>query len=345
MWPTYRRVGQIIGWQRRVAVCHTAAMAERAVSAVSRRVWGQLAADPRAALERGLSPADLQAALMDVSRSRAAAVTPARLMQRWRQDRYVQPVVRDPRPVWQLEARLWALLPDEFAGVDLSPVAPLGSSSALGPVSQDRVISTTRGSEVVSDPTNVLALEAASRRQRTGAPAVSLACCHRVLRGQPFDAPGAFQHFRLFALVTSARDRGSGRTEAALLTTHLRFWARALGELLPARRSAVRYTVFGFPPLHERIGDTVLPALHPLPPAVAVDEDPSRERARGYYQRGAIRIEAEADGHWQEVGDGGFTDWTARLLNDAKERCLISCIATERLAALAGPGRRPGAGG
>ena len=322
-------------------------MAERAVSAVSRRVWGGLAANPRAALERGLSPADLQAALMDVSRSRAAAVTPARLMQRWRQDRYVQPVISDPRPVWQLEARLWSLLPDEFAGVDLSPVAPLGSSSALGPVSQDRVISTTRGSEVVSDPTNVLALEAASRRQRSGAPVVSLACCHRVLRGQPFNAPGAFQHFRLFALVTSGRDRGSGRTEAAMLTTHLQFWARALEELLPARRSAVRYTVFGFPPLRERIRDTVLPALQPLPRGVAVDEDPSRERARGYYERAAIRVDVEADGDWQEVGDGGFTDWTARLLNDAKERCLISCVSTERLAALArldraGPAHRGG---
>ena len=310
-------------------------MAERAVSAVSRRVWGQLAASPQAALERGLSPADLQAALLDVSRSRAAAVTPARLMQRWRQDRYVQPVVRDPRPVWQLEARLWSLLPDEFAGVDLSPVAPLGSSSALGPVSQDRVISTTRGSEVVSDPTNVLALEAASRRQRSGAPSVSLACCHRVLRGQPFDAPGAFQHFRLFCLVTSARDQGSGRTEADLLATHLRFWARALSEVLPARRTALRYTVFGFPPLHERMRDTVLPALEPLPPRVTVDEDADRERARGYYQRGAIRIDAEDGDRWHEVGDGGFTDWTARLLSDAKERCLISCASTERLAALA----------
>ena len=309
-------------------------MAEKAEPALSRRVWEQLAASPRAALERGLSPADLQTALLDVSRSRAAAVTPARLMQRWRQDRYVQPTVSDPRPVWQLEARLWALLPDEFAGVELSPVAPLGTCSAVGPVSQDRVMSTTRGSEVVSDPTNVLALEAASRRQRAGAPTVSLASCHKVLRGQPFDAPGVFQHFRLFALVTSARDRGSGRTEAAMLTTHLQFWGRALGELLPARRTALWYTVFGFPPLHERMRDTVLPALDPLPPGVAVDEDAGRERARGYYERGAIRIEAEADGGWQEVGDGGFTDWTARLLNDAKERCLISCVSTDRLAAL-----------
>jgi hypothetical protein len=314
-------------------------MVEIGESAVSRRVWRRLAADPQAALEHELSPADLQAALMDVSRSRAAAVTPARLMQRWRQDRYVQPVVSDPGPVWQLEARLWALLPDEFAGVDLSPVAPLGTCSAVGPVSQDRVISTTRGTEVVSDPTNALALEAAVRRQRSRAQTVGLASCHQVLRGQPFDEPGLYQHFRLFALVTSARDRGSGRTEADLLTSHLRFWGRALSEVVPARRVALRYTVFGFPPLHERMRDTVLPALRPLPGRVAVDEDAGRQRALGYYERAAIRIDAEADDAWQEVGDGGFTDWTARLLNDAKERCLISCVSTGRLAALARLGR------
>jgi hypothetical protein len=290
---------------------------------------------PRHALEGGLSPADLQTLLLDVSRRRAAAVTPARLMSRWRQDRYVRLAGSDPRLVWQLESRLWGLLPNEFTGVDLSPVAPLGACSALGPVSQDRVISTVRGSEVVSDQTNVLALEAALRRQKSGAPTVNLASCHRVLRGQPFDAPGMYQHFRLFALVSSARDRGSATTEAALLTAHLRFWSRALSELLPAGAVTIGFTVFGFPPLAERIGDTVLPALQPLPGTVKVEEDPGRERARGYYERGAIRIDVAVGAHAQEVGDGGFTDWTARLLNDAKERCLISCVSTERLTALA----------
>jgi hypothetical protein len=81
---------------------------------------------------------------------------------------------------------------------------------------------------------------------------------------------------------------------------------------------------------------------------VTVAEDAERERARGYYERGAIRIEAGGSaktgpsgeigptgeiGAALEIGDGGFTDWTARLLNNAKERCLISCVATERLAA------------
>jgi hypothetical protein len=302
------------------------------MTAPAERVWQRLEAAPREALTGALSPADLQTLLLDVSRRRAAAVTPARLMTRWRQDRYVRPAGSDPRQVWQLEARLWSLLPRQFAAVDLSPVAPFGVCSALGPVSQDRVISTTRGSEVISDPTNALALEAAHRRIGSGANAVHLACCHRVLRGQPFDQPGLFQHFRLFALVSSARDHGSAKTEAALLEAHLKFWARALGELLPAQRSAISYTVFGFPPLRERIADTVLPALQPLPSAVTIFEDPERQRARGYYERGAIRIDVR-DGN--EIGDGGFTDWTAQLLNDAKERCLISCVSTERLTALA----------
>ena len=34
-----------------------------------------------------------------------------------------------------------------------------------------------------------------------------------------------------------------------------------------------------------------------------------------------------------ELGDGGLTTWTAQLTQDAKERCLVSCIATERLTA------------
>jgi hypothetical protein len=93
----------------------------------------------------------------------------------------------------------------------------------------------------------------------------------------------------------------------------------------------VHWTAFGFPPLAERMADTVLPALRPLPPGVTIAEDAARDRARGYYERGALRIDA-GDG---EVGDGGFTDWTAQLLDDAKERCLISCAATERLAGLA----------
>jgi hypothetical protein len=47
----------------------------------------------------------------------------------------------------------------------LSPVTPLGTCGVVGPVSQNRVVSTVRGTEVVSDSTNALAVEAATRRR------------------------------------------------------------------------------------------------------------------------------------------------------------------------------------
>lgn len=301
-------------------------------SRISDRVWRQLERSPRVALERDLSQSDLQTLLLAITRQRAAAVTPARLTQRWQQDRYVTPGNSDPRRVWQVEARLWALLPAEFTALDLSPTAPLGTCTAVAPGSQDRIVSTVRGTEVVSDPTNVLALEAAQRRKADPASQpVHLACCHRVLRAQPFDGPGLLQHFRLFALVTSDRDRGSATTEAHTLVTHLRFWIAALAALVPGRRATVTYTVFGFPPLAERMKDTVLPVLEPLPGNVTIDEDPDRQHGRGYYERGAIKVFVDG----QEIGDGGFTDWTAQLTTDAKERCFTSCLSTERLTALA----------
>ena len=46
---------------------------------------------------------------------------------------------------------------------------------------------------------------------------IDLAAAHRVLRAQKFDARTASAHFRLFALVSSSRDKGSGSSEAEML--------------------------------------------------------------------------------------------------------------------------------
>lgn len=300
-------------------------------AAAIERVWGSVLADPRQALEQNLDPSDLNTLLMGLSRMRASAVSPARLLQRWSNDRFVRPSSSDPRKLWQIESRLWATLPAYFDAIDLSPVTPLATCSALAPVDQNRIISTTRGTEVVSDPTNVLALEAAIRRNQNRAQPIHLAACHRVIRAQPFHGEGLFQHFRLFALVSSARDRGSGSTEADMLISHLRYWIEAITAIAPHASVIAEFSPFDSPVLEERFHDTVLVALEPLPERVSVRLDPDRQRARSYYGTGAIRMEVEG----AEVGDGGLTDWTAQLMADRKERCLISCVSTERLAAFA----------
>ena len=53
-----------------------------------------------------------------------------------------------------------------------------------------------------------------------------------------------------------------------------------------------------------------------------------------YYAGLRFKIMADTDDGAQEIGDGGLTDWTAQLRADAKERCLISCVSTERWLAL-----------
>ncbi|MCC6394643.1 MAG: hypothetical protein IT167_28870 [Bryobacterales bacterium] len=58
----------------------------------------------------------------------------------------------------------------------------------------------------------------------------------------------------------------------------------------------------------------------------------ARLEGLGYYTNFTVRISPLApDGNRYPVGDGGFTDWTARLLNNRKERLLISGVGSEFL--------------
>ncbi|MEN3307831.1 MAG: hypothetical protein V7603_4033 [Micromonosporaceae bacterium] len=305
------------------------------MSDAERRVWARLPDGVGEALA-GLSPTDLQTLLLSLARMRATRVGPTNVLRRWREDRFVRPAGSDPRLVAAVEARMWQLLPTEFEGVELSPVVPLGTCSAVGPVSQNRVVTTMRSVEVLSDSTNALAVEAADRRrQQPASGSVHLAASHRQLRAQRF-GPGVSAHFRLFALVSSARDVGSGVTQARLLILHLDYWRRVLDALLPSATPQLRFTVLDGSVMRERMTDTVSPALARVSDAattVPVVEEPDRERGRGYYTDAALRITAGYGGETVELGDGGFTTWTAQLMGNAKERCLVSCLATEPLAA------------
>ncbi|MEU7848215.1 hypothetical protein [Micromonospora parva] len=293
------------------------------LAGAERRVWAAMPAGTRTALG-GLSGADLRTLLLAVARDRAAAVRPSEVVHRWREDRFVRPAGADPRVLARVEARMWELLPADVSGVELSPVVPVGTCSAVARGGQNRIVTTMRASEVLSDPTNALAVEAAVRRRRQSE--VHLAAVHRVLRAQDFGA-GASAHFRLFALVSSARDTGSGGTEARLLVRHLSYWRTVLAELAPTAAPQLHVTTFDDRIIRERLADTVRPALDGR--MVPLVDEPERTRGRGYYTGCALRISLL--GGNLEIGDGGLTDWTARLMGDAKERCLVSCLATERL--------------
>jgi hypothetical protein len=291
------------------------------------RIVREAGDDVVAALADRLAPTDLQSLLLEVYRQRAERIGPAGVLAQYGGSRFVRPSPVDPRRMIELEALAFELTPS-FAAVELSPVCPLGTVSVLGGVSQNWTIATSRNNEVVSDPTNCLALECATRR-RAGEEPVRLCTSHRAVRTQTFDAPMSFAHFRLFALCTAGRDRGGMAFELESMVEHLRFH---IGFLTRLGAGAVRVALTDWEGAHEtKLTGSVIEPLQAEFAGAVFGFNPDRTAGRGYYKRFSFEVLSRFGDRELSVTDGGFTDWTAKLLSNRKERLLISAIGLERI--------------
>jgi hypothetical protein len=111
---------------------------------------------------------------------------------------------------------------------------------------------------------------------------------------------------------------------------HLGLWQQVLNDLLGPAWGRFAYTLIDSQSVGRRLIDKVRSALPNLP----LTEYPERTQGIGYYRSAAFKIMAHADGDEFEIGDDGFVGWTAELIPNAKERCLISCVGLDRLAGL-----------
>ena len=158
-------------------------------------------------LTERLAPSDLQSLMLEVYSRVAAKSTPKKLLDQYERDRFVRPSVVDARVLGELDRIAWQTLPAEYGVLELSPLCPLGTSSVVATVNQNKVVSTSRNTEVISDATNVMALECAVRRRNdSGAPAF-LATSQRLTRAQGRPGPRSWAHFRLLCLCAAGRDR------------------------------------------------------------------------------------------------------------------------------------------
>ena len=288
-----------------------------------------------------LSGSDFTSVMLEVARRRAARETPASVRRRYASDRFTGPGRAPWRLIRQAEDALLSCLPPDVEMLTLAPVVPIGTHSALATVSQHNVLSTIRACEVAADPTNALALEAASRRRALPRTAtVKLAGIQRVVRAQQFQGAGAPAHFTLFGLVTAGRDEGSYGFERAALAEHLRFAVAGVAV------TGLRHIHVALTPLSdagEQIAAAVIGELDqdrgPAAAAVIV-LDHARQRGRGYYRDLCFKVHAHVRGELAEIADGGFTDWTRRLAASSKERLLISGIGLDRLAMFAAAASR-----
>jgi len=301
-------------------------------------------------LAERLSPTDLQSLLLEVYRRRAARQTPTRLLEQYESNRFVRPSPVDPQILLEFDRLALSLAAPVFEPVELAPVCPLGTSSVVATVSQNNTVATARNTELVADSTNVLALECAVRRRaHLKSPGeksrrVRLCTSHRLLRAQQFHGPATFAHFRLFGLCSAGRDEGASRFETEELAEQLGFYLRLLTALeqegYQIRGLRVALTDLGGIPI-EQLRTEVMDDLVARFPDVSVGFAPERTTGRGYYEGLCFHVYVtDSAGEERFLVDGGFTNWTQKLLSNQKERLLISGIGSERLCSLFHPDAR-----
>jgi hypothetical protein len=297
-------------------------------------------------LGKELSPTDLQSILLEVYRGRSNQIQPSSLLSDFESNRFVQISAVSPTTLLRWEQIAFAYLPHEFQPIALSPVCPLGTNSVIATIDQNWAVATARNTEVVSDSTNVLALECALRRRELlhvnpkSYASVHLATSHRLLRAQRYEGSKSVVHFSSFALCSAGRDKGNLQFELAALRLHVSFYLAALraflGQSTPLRLSV---TNLGSNKHVELIETRLLTPIRTEFEGIACMFDEHRTSGRRYYLDVCFHIQAMApSGQRLELVDGGAVNWTQKLLSNAKERLVISGIGSERLCTEFGSG-------
>jgi hypothetical protein len=194
------------------------------------------------ALAERLTTSELGSLLLFAFRERAARTRWAEVLRFAEANSLVRPSSADARTLHQIDTLAFAAA-GRFEAVELSPVSTFGMNALAG-VDQNNVLTATRNSEVMADPTTALAVECALRRRRADRSAtLRFATSHRLVRMQPLDDPGFSRHFRLFALAHAGRDRGDERFELESLSEQLAVWVRLAAALGAARYDVQRVRV------------------------------------------------------------------------------------------------------
>ena len=283
------------------------------MSAPWERPARKIGAEAMDALESMSSP-ELTSLLLELFARRARKLSVHDIRRRFESDAFVVPSTVDQRAFTKLDAHLLEQMPPHFEAVELSPLAPHGTVSTLGPVYPHNVMATIRGQEVLADATDVMALMCAQRRDTQDE--VHLCTTQRLVRAQRVRETFHTQHFRILSLCSAGRGDAFAMRG---IVEHIRIQLHLLSTLPEEfRRAALRVTLAAenFDELREMLG-----------PDVIIARDEERLVKTSYYQRVAFKV-------WVDdlpLGDGGLTDWTARIRNDRRERLVTSAIGTEML--------------
>lgn len=274
-----------------------------------------------------LPGSSLNSVLLELFRVRARKVKPAGLLNEFGKNRFVTPSTVDPIAFRQLEIRCLELAKARgFTPITLSPLTVFGTCASVGFVDQNNVLTALRGTEVVSDATNVFALLMAKEfRKRNNRSIIKYAATHRHVRTQSLNNPAFTAHFSIFCMATGGMDTGNFSFELEQLLDHIN----------------AHYSVL----TNETNKDKLLVRIY-LKQNNTTFEDKLKKGLESFNRRVPIKIEKQSDvgdyykmvrfrfflqhkGNEINLSDGGFVDWTQKLIPNKKHRLIISGIGTE----------------
>lgn len=288
-------------------------------------------------LSEELTPSELNSLLLEVFDRQTIRISPAELLQQYRKNRFVKPAEIDFMGLRTLETRILQVFETfQFRAVELSPVAPLGSCSVVATADQKKILSALRGTEVLADATNALALYAADLK-KTGqwqpvlpTDQLRFSAIHRHVRTPQVAVAGHTQHFKIGCLVSAGRDTGGFQFECESLAEHFAVLTAVLRDTLQI--SNLRFKLIqrgdtGNGRMLEQVKNHLQSLRNDL--VIEAETDPARENQ--YYKGLQYKAIITLHGQEHEIADGGFVDWTQQLLQNKKERFLITGLGVEWL--------------
>lgn len=287
-------------------------------------------------LTEKLSGTELNSLLLEIFNLRVAKLTPSELLKLYQLNRFVKPADLPVLALKETELNLLKIFKQySFELLDLSPVSILGSCAVVAPADQKKILSALRGTEVLADATNAIALHISDlKKSKTWSSALPkdklrFGTIQRHVRAQSISGKGFTPHFKIGCLVTSGVDTGSFSFEKEALAEHLTVMKMIYEHYYKVDQLSFRLLCRkGYSDalkLATEIKEFVL-SQHPET-VIHIVENSEKEIA--YYKGVQYKVDIVVKGKKYEIADGGFVDWTQQLLQNKKERLMITGFGFE----------------
>ena len=284
-------------------------------------------------LSEDLAGSELNSLLLEVFKRKTSVLSAPDLLSQYNLNRFVKPADLPPVELKRMELDLLQVFQKfSFQPIELSPVSVLGSCSVVAPADQNKILSALRGTEVLADATNALALHIShckktkSEEYKEPAQKIKFGTFQRHIRTQSIQGKGFTPHFKIGCLVTSGLDTGNYEFEKESLADHINVMLATYKEYYKVDEIAFRFLCrSGYETpmeLAKRIRDFVV-QQHPEINIKIIEHS---EKEINYYKGIQYKVDIRIKNKWYEIGDGGFVDWTQQFLQNKKERMLTTGI-------------------